>query len=204
MQRYLTARTIAFFIVVVIAFAIGLLSPLNIWNRTTSTSKAADIVDVCAKGSTIDTPAYKQGTQQAMALYTRDNTAGGDHYKGVYTLGTAPQSSALHEAYTTVGLNLAFTNSQHKVPVTVGCIARNQETPTGQVCHYDGGKDIPVYTATYHLDVYEGRTHNKLLSKDIPTLQSYTCQSFTAYDGTAFYRSWDGAVVATELLPFAQ
>jgi hypothetical protein len=119
-------------------------------------------------------------------------------------LGTASVGTSLHDAYTSVGKNLTTTYAQKKRPVVVGCVTRSHEQRTEQVCAYDDGKRIPVYTATYRLTVYESSTRKVLRSIGVPTTSDYVCQGFTAYDGKSFYRTWDSATVALALQPFTE
>jgi hypothetical protein len=182
----------------------SLLHKSNNAQTTNSAAISADASKVCTDNARLQAPAYAAGSHQPMALFARSSTAGDGHYQGMYVLGTAPSGTSLHDAYTTVGTNLTKTYSNKDMPVLVGCIARNQETLTGQTCKYGDGKDIPIYTASYHLTVYESRNRRVVKDMDVPTMPTYTCSSFVAYDGKGFYRSWDTAAVATALYTLTQ
>jgi hypothetical protein len=173
-------------------------------STNTSGSATNSIADVCAGGAHLqNAAAYTSGAGQPMALYVRSAQTAGVHYNGVYTFDVAPLNSPAHNAYAVVGQNLYKTYSDKQTPAVVACITRSDEVATSQKCTYSDNKSIPVDTASYRLSVYESRTHRRLLSQAITALPTYTCASYTTYDGKAFYRSWDPVAVAEALLPFA-
>lgn len=204
---YRAVRALVMLALVVLVMGwIGIRALLHHGAKTPSTPQATvatDAANVCADNARMQTADYKAGTGQPIALYARSSTAA-DHYQGIYVLGMAPVGSAAQSAYVAVGKNLTTTYSTKKTPVVVACITRSSEQPTDQICHYDDGKNVPVYTASYHLTVYEAKTRKVLRSVDVPAEQTYTCTSFTAYDGKGFYRAWDKSTVALALEPFAQ
>jgi hypothetical protein len=194
-------------LVVIVLAVLGVKSLLNHSGNTPSKSGGATSTDaskVCTDNARLQADAYAAGTKQPIALYARSGSVDGNHYQGVYVLGTAPSGSSLRDAYVAVGTNLTSTRSNSQTPVLVACITRSHETLTEQVCKYSDGKNVPVYNATYHLTVYEARSRNVVKEVDIDTLPSYTCTSFVAYDGKGFYHSWNPAAVALALYPLVQ
>jgi hypothetical protein len=148
-------------------------------------------------------PAYRSGTATPMALYAR--AARTAHaYDPVYVLGSVPSSSPAFSAYAQVQANLYHTHTQSRKPALVGCITRSHETKTDQTCEYSNGTTVPVYDATYSLKVYEARTGRVVLTKAVPSVPTFVCTSYGAYDGHGLYHAWDGGTVALALQPFAQ
>lgn len=200
-----TVRTLVMLAVVVLVLAfIGVRSLLrpSSPSSSSSTTVAKGAAAVCSSNAHLDVPHYAIGAQPPLALFAQSNTTASVNYQGIYVLGTAPTGTVLHDKYVAVGKNLSDTYATKKTPLAVGCITRSHEVPTEQTCKYDDGKTIPVYTAVYHLTIYDASNRHALTSKDIPTLPAYSCTSFTAYDGRAFYRSWDPTAVADALYSF--
>lgn len=206
---YRTVRMLVMLgLIIVVMGWIGIQSLLHRGTPKQSSSQSATstvaLADFCKNSKTLDAPAYQANTGQPMALFSRSSTDANVSYSGVYVFGTAPLHSDLREAYTTVGQNLSATRSQNKTPVVIGCITRSNEQRTDQSCTYSDNKIIPVYTASYRLTVYEAHSRKVLKQTDVPAEQTYTCLSFTTYDGKGFYHTWSRATAAQTLYEFAR
>lgn len=148
---------------------------------------------------------YKTGnTPYSTALYQRSPTSTEQTYVSVYALGVPVDSSSAHDAAVAVNSDLSKTYGTGIMPQLIGCIYRSNETATTQTCTYNDNIVVPVYNASYTLTVYEAKTHKKVLTTTVASTPTYTCQSYTTYNGKRFYRPWDQTAIALALQPLLQ